>query len=465
MATSIPRMSDYPHGWRNNFSVRNIPIVMSNIGNTFWVDSGLGSDSGSGDRDHPFATIDYAIGRCTASNGDRIMVAAGHAETLTAAGAITCDVAGVAIIGIGEGGNRPTLTFGTSTSASVVISAANVTIANIVGVANIDGLTNPFHVQASNCTLDIQWQDGSSTIEAARAILTTASANKLIIKLKYLGFTAGDACVNAIRLVGGTSSRIIIDFYGKASTSVVEFLTTATVDALIEGYMYVSGTTNGSKDVVDTVTGSTWFANIYDGAAGALYSGGSASAFSADDISSITDALYGTNGITTFPAASAAANAVSLAEVIRYISEYQIPRITSKAIASAAATLTTGASPVTLFTVTGDVLCRVWAVISTAITSTSSTGTLEVGVTGNTAGLLPQTTANGTNFPSNSVWAGDNSPTLNGEVLSSAGLNWFLIGTGADIICTVATNSMTAGVLTFYCQYIPLNSSSTLVAA
>ena len=173
----------------------------------------------------------------------------------------------------------------------------------------------------------------------------------------------------------------------------------------------------------------------------------------------------GENGVQSFPTAAAAANNVSLAEVIRYISEYQVPRVVSKAIAAAGISLTTGASPVSLFTVTGDVKARVFAVVTTALASTLNNGTLAIGVSGNTGGFMAATTADGTNFATNTVWAGDTSPTLLGEVLSNGSLNWVLVGNGADIIATVATNSMTAGAITFYCEYIPLTSSSTVVAA
>jgi hypothetical protein len=140
------------------------------------------------------------------------------------------------------------------------------------------------------------------------------------------------------------------------------------------------------------------------------------------------------------------------------------PRIAIKAIASAAASLTTGASPVNLFLVTGDVLARVFATIQTALTSTGATGTLAVGVTGNTASFLPVTTADGTNFAINSVWAGDNSPTLRSETLSVTALNWAPIN-NTNIICTVATNSMTAGAISFYCEWRPLSATSLVVPA
>ena len=156
---------------------------------------------------------------------------------------------------------------------------------------------------------------------------------------------------------------------------------------------------------------------------------------------------------------------VSIAEVLRYISEYQVPRIVSKSIAAWGTSFTTVASPVTLFTVTGNVKVRIFMVQTTAATSTGTTGTIAIGVSGNTGGILAAVTANGTNFPTNSVWAGDTSPTLLGETLSGGSLNWTLVGNGEDIIATIATNNMTAGASTFYCEYIPLDSSSSVVAA
>lgn len=137
----------------------------------------------------------------------------------------------------------------------------------------------------------------------------------------------------------------------------------------------------------------------------------------------------------------------------------------AKVISAAATSFTTGASPVTLFTVDGDVLCRVFATVQTALTSTSNNGTLAIGVTGNTGALIAATTMDGTNFPTGAVWAGDTSPTVKGEVLSAAALNWCLIAGGADILATVATNSATAGAITFYCQYIPLSLDGRIISA
>lgn len=117
-------------------------------------------------------------------------------------------------------------------------------------------------------------------------------------------------------------------------------------------------------------------------------------------------------------------------------------------------------SPVTLWTVTGSVLCRVYGVVgATQFTSTAGTGTLSVGVAGAVAAFIPASTANGTtNFVANAAWV-DATPTVTAEVIANAA--WF-VSTG-NIILTVATNPMTAGAVVMYCDWIPLTATSTVV--
>lgn len=136
----------------------------------------------------------------------------------------------------------------------------------------------------------------------------------------------------------------------------------------------------------------------------------------------------------------------------------------AKVITAAATSFTTGNSPLTLFTVDGDVLCRVFATVQTLLTSTSNNGTLAVGVTGATTVFLPTTTMDGSQFPAGSVWM-DSTPTVKAEVLAATPLNWAIVAGGADIIATIATNSATAGAMTFYCQYIPLSLDGRIIPA
>jgi hypothetical protein len=101
----------------------------------------------------PFATLDYAVGKCTANNGDIIYVMPGHAETISAAGGLDLDVAGITIIGLGSGTLQPTVTLGTADTADVDVDAANITVENIHFRANFADIAAAIDVNATDFTL------------------------------------------------------------------------------------------------------------------------------------------------------------------------------------------------------------------------------------------------------------------------------------------------------------------------
>jgi hypothetical protein len=126
----------------------------------------------------------------------------------------------------------------------------------------------------------------------------------------------------------------------------------------------------------------------------------------------------------------------------------------SKAITYVAGT--TGAvDATTLFTVTGTVIATVFAVCSSDLISGGS-ATIEVGIAGNTASLIAQTTATG--IDSGEIWVDTSSATI--EALPSD-----KIIAGTDIIQTIATATLTGGTLTYYCQWTPVSSGASVVAA
>lgn len=311
-------ISNYPNGFPQGVAINGLPILNTYGGNIFWVDSGAGSDFGKGTHNQPFSTIDYAIGRCTANNGDIILVKSGHAETLSTAGAIAQDVAGVSILGLGSGADRPTLTF-SAVDATMTVSAASSYVGNLLIKPSIDSVVSPIVVSAADCTIDVEVQDASATVECVSAILTTAAADRLDINLKYRGFIAGNACVAPIRLVGVNTARIYVDFYGVASTSIVEFHTTACHDIVVSGKFYNNGTTL-TKNVVDTVTGSTWSATGWDGNSNANFSGGDNAALAADDVAAVSsaiataqadlDIITGASGVNLLTATQASIDAI-----------------------------------------------------------------------------------------------------------------------------------------------------------
>lgn len=129
--------------------------------------------------------------------------------------------------------------------------------------------------------------------------------------------------------------------------------------------------------------------------------------------------------------------------------------VASKTIAYTGATGLGAQGATTLFTVTGDVIASVFAVCSEDLAG--ATATIEVGVSADTASFIAQTTA--TNIDNGEVWV-DTIPGKNQPVPADQ-----VIAGGADIIETIATADITNGTLTYYCLWVPLNASSSVVAA
>lgn len=172
----------------------------------------------------------------------------------------------------------------------MIVSGASTVLKNIIVKPSIDSVVSPIVVSGPDCDIDIEIQDASAAVECVCGVLTTAAAERLDLSLKYRGFIAGNACVNAVRLVGVDTARIYVDFYGVASTAVVEFHTTACHDIDITGLFYNNGTTL-TKNVVDTATNSTWSVRGWDGNSNSKFSGGDNAAMAADDASAIAAAV------------------------------------------------------------------------------------------------------------------------------------------------------------------------------
>jgi hypothetical protein len=114
-------------------------------------------------------------------------------------------------------------------------------------------------------------------------------------------------------------------------------------------------------------------------------------------------------------------------------------------------------NPATLFTVTGDVILRVFGICKVDLAG--ATATLEVGVTGTTNKFIAQTTATG--IDANKIWH-DNSPDASIE-LDSVSTPW-IVSNGQDVIQTVGTANITAGRIDYYCQFRPLSSDGDVTA-
>jgi len=260
-------------------------------GNQFYVDSGVGSDSYDGlTWATALATVDAAIGKCTANNGDIVWVAPGHAETYTTTGAkITFDVAGVRVIGLGNGADRPTFSFG-HTGTTMTMSAASVKFVNAIFVTAIDSVVTFMTISGNDCEIDIEVQDATDK-EVVNAF--TVTGDRFKANVLHRGYTAGNANLTTFSMNAVAGADINVVALGKAGTAVVNFVTAPSTNVLIKGIFLVTSTTDLSKNVVDTITGSTWQVQGFDLGAGCSFSGGSGATVQKDDVGAIA-ALVGT---------------------------------------------------------------------------------------------------------------------------------------------------------------------------
>tara|TARA_R100001530_G_C4292803_1_gene148464 strand:- start:57 stop:1010 length:954 start_codon:yes stop_codon:yes gene_type:complete len=252
--------SSYPNGWAGGVLVKDMPINSLHPGKIFWVNnSGVlpgggigGSDGNPGTYLKPFSTIDYAIGKCKANRGDIIAVAAGHAENLASDGAIACDVAGVAIVGLGSGTKRPTLSFITSAAAAMTVSADNVTLHNILFNANVADVTNAIDVTAANLTVSrCEFKEAGADlnfVDYIHASSTTDNTADGITVVDSVG-TAVDAAQNSFVMTAADIDRPWFEgnFYSSDHANTLAFYKVTdgktTTDVMIKkNYMYTGAT-------------------------------------------------------------------------------------------------------------------------------------------------------------------------------------------------------------------------------
>lgn len=243
--------SNYPNGFPGGLTVQDIPVLNVHGGNVFWVDSGAGSDGNKGSFIQPFATIDYAIGKCTASNGDIIMVKPGHTETVSAASGIDLDVVGVSIVGLGRGADRPAVNL-TATTSTVTIAAASCSVQNILFTGGIDAVVTAIVVSAADCALvDCELRD--VTGQMVSGVTTTAAADRFYCDGHIHRGAAAAGGANALEIVGG-DGIVIKNFWidGNFSVAAIENVTTAATNISIYGDRQCFARTRNAADVIIT---------------------------------------------------------------------------------------------------------------------------------------------------------------------------------------------------------------------
>jgi hypothetical protein len=445
-------------------------------GSQFYVDSGSGSNSNDGSSwSKAVATLDYAIGLCTANSGDVIFIAPGHAETFSTTGTkITFDVAGITIIGLGYGASRPTFTF-SHTGATMVSTANSVTIQNILLVTGVDLLTTFCTISGTDFTLvDVETRD-TNDVEVVDAFITTAAADRLkVIRHFHNGYVGGDANARVFKLVGCDSGYFEdCKFMTKVTTAVINFATTACTKIIVKNCeFYVASTTNFSKTVVDTITGSTWeVTGCFDLGAGSSFSGGSGASLAGDDISVVAaNALLIKTETDKIPAEVIKTAAIKTetdkipAEVVKTAAiQQQVARTCAKKTAATPVTqnlFTVAGGAVRVLAIVGHITTEIAAGANNAKLVHTSTGgsAVDLCATADIASMAIRKLLTITGVAANAIALS----AAEGVVVSAVATTPLILTPG---ILSLNCSGGTTGVIDWYIEYEPLASGATIVPA
>ena len=218
-------------------------------GDVYFVHSGTGTDGAGYGRnpDAPTATLDYAVGLCTASKGDVIYVMPGHAENLTAATSVNLDVIGVTVIGLGRGNLIPTFST-TAAAGSITVATTNITLKNIKMLANFaTGTTAGITIAAAGdgCILDgIVFRDTSAANEFLIHVSVATTVTDLVIRNCSM-VTAAGSLTNSI-LFAGTSTDCVIEdnfIHVTSSDDVIDHLAGASVNLVVRRNVVINADT------------------------------------------------------------------------------------------------------------------------------------------------------------------------------------------------------------------------------
>lgn len=179
----------------------------------------------------------------TASRGDHVMVAPSHAETLTAA--LTLDVVGITVKGLGSGLERPTLT-GNGTIDAVDITADNVEFDNFYFAAPLtDAQTSMINVVGVGAQIkNIEGLGSVATENIVDCITVTATADDLL--LENIKLWNSVVAVNSFLSLEGAASRVTV----KNFRAFGDVATGGIIDAAKIDYLWL-------EDVIVGVVGTT----------------------------------------------------------------------------------------------------------------------------------------------------------------------------------------------------------------
>jgi hypothetical protein len=505
-------LTNYPNGITSfgipQFGNGDIPTM---LGSVFFVDSATGSAANNGlDKANALATIDGAVNKCTASKGDVIIVLPGHSETLTAA--ITCDIAGITIIGLGEGTLRPQLTVG-GVIDGITITADNVTIDNLYFNEATAAATANINIAAANAKLRrIHMDCGTNDVDV---ITVTATGELPTIEDCTVLITANgpDSWVKFEGVIDRPIIRrnVIVgsDGTNPYDDGVLDFNSQAVTNPAVYGNVF----NGGNQTVTVVANGASVVAAVYGPN---VYAGSATNADNVVSISAVSLAAdsigaseIATGAIAADAFAAGAIDAAAIANGAIDAATFAAGAIDAAAIANNAIDATaiaddaidlssiaddlraeirgsalnynaTGYLAVTadmtsatwntqavheVFTVTGMVRMRMLIECTGTLEDAADGASIQFGYEGATNGIITTTQAagaGGNTITAGEIWL-DATPADTVTAFSSAVLDRVVPG-GLDVGYEITGAALTGGALVFHCWWEPLNATGAVAA-
>lgn len=274
----MPGVSNFPGGFPGGVTIRGLPLQVTHPGKVFFVNNSSvvavggvgGSDSNPGTYQKPFSTIDHAVGQCVAGRGDIICVMPGHSEEVTAAGGMTFDVRGIAVVGLGHGSLQPQIRFTTAATADIDITADDVSFYNMRFTAAFADVAAAIDIGASYIAFEKCLFDEETTNENYVVVMNIADGENWLY-VNDCDYIGNDAANDHFVEAAGTHANFRITnnrmSHLTAQTATVAMIETATDsnNMLIENNrFYTASAAIAAGAVVLTGTGNTgWAVNNY----------------------------------------------------------------------------------------------------------------------------------------------------------------------------------------------------------
>lgn len=437
----------------NGITSFGMPIVGGHYitsGDVYFVHNGIGSNGNSGeDTNHARAALDSIItNKATANKYDHIFCMPGHAENIATTTTVDIDKAGLSIIGLGRGTNRPTFTH-TATGAYMDAAAANLTLRNLYFKGGVNsGTVAMLNIAGTNILIDVcEFKNISAALHTDYFIQTSGAAQAC----DYLTI---ENCLFGSETTGDCNAAIWLEELNDFVLIRNNIIYGAYDDAGIFGASGIHLTQLSIiGNIVENTESGDWAIEIQGNATGFC----TGNRMYTDAFATMLDPGYlkcsdNKGSIAVDQEAIPIPGPTSLID--------KGTRYFTLATSFSSATWNTAASH-EIATVTG--LCRLRIIPQCTTTlvggANGGTGEISLGIAERTSMGLELTTAD--NIDAEDIWATSGTTHYKGTDFSNA---IDIVTDGDDVGYTVATSALTAGVLTFHIWWEPIEPGATVVA-